>query len=70
MKSAASPLDTLPPEEIIKLMDGHDARALAAVEAARKDIARAGADAATAIGGGGRLTYGTMQFVSTEGQIR
>jgi len=51
------PLDLMPPEELIGLMDEADARAMDAVRAARADIAHAAAAAAKAIGNGGRLIY-------------
>ena len=51
------PLDMLGPEEIIALMDKADARALAAVKAARGGLARAATAASRSIGGGGRLIY-------------
>lgn len=53
----ARPLDMLGPDDIIRLMDRADARALAVVKAARPDIARAATAAARAVGGGGRLIY-------------
>lgn len=51
------PLELMSPEDIIALMDEGDARALAAVKAARESIARAAKEAAKAIRGGGRLIY-------------
>jgi N-acetylmuramic acid 6-phosphate etherase len=51
------PLDLMKPEEIIGLMDEADGRAMDAVRAARKDIARAAEAAAKALGNGGRLIY-------------
>ena len=52
-----TPLEELPAEEILALMDEADERALAEVRRANKKIAAAAKAAARALGGGGRLIY-------------
>lgn len=51
------PLEELPAEDVLALMDAADARALDEVKKARRKIAAAAKAAASAIGGGGRLIY-------------
>ena len=51
------PLEELPAEDVLALMDTADARALDEVNKARRKIAEAAKAAARAIGGGGRLIY-------------
>lgn len=52
-----TPLEELPAEDVLALMDAADARALGEVKKARRKIAAAARAAAKAIGGGGRLIY-------------
>jgi N-acetylmuramic acid 6-phosphate etherase len=50
-------LDTLPPEEVVKLMADEEANAVKAVRARHKEIARAAQLIADKLAGGGRLVY-------------